>query len=86
MLIIIMKYFLIKPKKLIKSKAGKIQVREPWIFSTWSKNSQGNTVMYHNYDISKSKQMSLRSIGYSVASLIWEQLNKSGSKIKRHYF
>jgi hypothetical protein len=44
--------------------------------------SQGNVVMYHHYDISKSKQMNFRGINDSIASSIWTQLDKFGSEVK----
>jgi hypothetical protein len=42
--------------------------------------SQENVVMYHHYDISKSKQMNFRGMGDSIASSSWQQLDKFGSE------
>jgi hypothetical protein len=44
--------------------------------------SQGNIVMYHHYDILKSKQMSFRCMGDSIVSSIWKQLDKFGSEVE----
>jgi hypothetical protein len=41
--------------------------------------------MYDNYDISKSKKMSFRNMDDSIASLIWQQLDKSGSEVIKHF-
>ena len=41
--------------------------------------------MYHNYDISKNKQMSIRNMDDSIASLIWQQLNKSRSEVIKRF-
>ena len=38
--------------------------------------------MYHHYDISESKQMNFKGMGDSIASSIWQQLDKFGSEIK----
>jgi hypothetical protein len=50
-----------------------------------SEESQGNVVMHHHYDISKSKQMSFRVMGDNIASSIWQQLDKFENEVKKLY-
>jgi hypothetical protein len=43
--------------------------------------SQRNVVLYHHYDILKSKQMNFRGMHDSIASSIWKQLDKFRSEV-----